>query len=428
MSDGRAIALAALAWLAAAALGFAAAQAEGASRARITWPAFAAQNAFEPAAPALAKPGFLETVTNAAGLPLTRLGGSSREMITAVPLPPAMRQHADHRIHWYSRNSATSATGRYAISWAEIGLAALWRLRPKIDFVAWLTLPRGASPGQAIWDKADDETFWWTRKNEIVRTRFDARTFETAHEVVRKLDGYATLSFGDGEGDISRHGRKVALQGRRWGDRASWLIAYDIATDAVVGERRLEGDIDALSVDPTGAWLAWMDAGVRNRFSVPWGDIAAEPHAFERSGRHGDFVVGADGTVWFATTSGKGVRLWRVDRTNEEGRLHWSVPSSDGHISGLDSAPGKFTYTRYNGGQILLFDLARPNRQAILGYTRHCEGDEFGAPLSYAREPRGSAAMDGRYLVFASDWCAGAAGAPRQPEMYVIELPLERGE
>ena len=411
-----------LLWLAAAT------GAVAAPRVPVAWPAFLPESAFQPAAPALRRPGFLETIENAAGHPLTRLGGSSREMISALPLPPAMRQGPDHRIHWYSRMSATSATARYAISWLESGLAALWRLQPKMDFVAWLTAPRGASPGQVIWDKTDDAAFWWTRSNQIVRTRFDVRTFETRHEVVHVFKGYATVSFGDGEGDISRDGGKVALQGRRPGNPESWLIAYDIPARAVAGERRLSRDIDALSVDPTGGWLVWTDSKVRQRFSVPWIDIDAAPFTFERSGRHGDFVVDAKGVVWFATTSGKGIRLWRVDRDNEEGVLHWSVPSSDGHISGMDGAPGKFTYTRYNGGQIILFDTARPNRQAILGYTRHCERDEFGAPYSYAREPRGSAAMDGRYLIFATDWCAAGGTPSRQPEMYAIELWRGRKE
>lgn len=397
---------------------------------RVIWPELVPEEAFESVAPLLRKPGFLETVTNAAGYRLTRLGGSRTEMSARVPLPSTGSYYRDHRTHWYSRSSATSATGLYAISWIKYGFAALWRLRPEVDFVAWLEISGEPNDEQALWDKSEEAAFWWTRGNELMLTRFDERTFEPAHETVRVFEGYSEITFGTDEGDFSLNGDKVALQSRRRGDDHTWLIAYNIKKDRVVGERRLEGDINSLSVDPSGSWITWRNEAVRKHFSLPWSDIEATPTMFDSWIRHGDLVVDAAGIVWFARTSGRGVLLYRVDGSTKEGILHWVGDSADtdGHISGIDGAPGKFIYTRYKGGQVILLDIAQPNRQAVIGYTRHCETDEYGSPSSYSRQPRGSSSIDGRYIVFDSEWCgedAGVRGRQDLPDMYVIELPFE---
>ncbi|MEQ1860294.1 MAG: hypothetical protein ABMA13_10185 [Chthoniobacteraceae bacterium] len=122
---------------------------------------------------------------------------------------------------------------------------------------------RNKSPGTEVrWHPKQPDNMVWVKGNEI--GLWDVRADKA--QVIATLVGYSDFHIGPWEGNLSRDGRKIVVNGMKGGERAAF--AYDLHEKRKWPDLALDGiDVDWVSVSASGKFLV-----VNGKFSGDKGD------------------------------------------------------------------------------------------------------------------------------------------------------------
>lgn len=395
------------------------------------------------------RPAFCTPVTDPqTGYVLARMGGTNSEMTTTFAMPAGSSWDSDHGKHWYNTMPAVNCNDTLAISNARKGVAAVWDVQT-MKHLGWAKAvgstsePESSGPQrQVLWDKLDPLKYYFCSQNRIMSgtiTRLPGppATISTVVAQVYQFTGYDMVSFGDTKGDLSRDNKRTTMVGKKNGvTNAVTVIAFQLDTLTIAGTRDIADtwnvgdkvnrwdDFDGAMVDPTGQYIVY-DSGAAGIFSLPWDSVgnASVPWTHVTTAtRHGELVVGPDGVTpyWVRNSNMNGIRRHVLSTVNNDGESVWTVGGSDGHMSGIDGWPGKFTFSRYKDGGIYLFDMANPGYSYYLGNSRHYKKDAVGEPWDYGHQPKASMSATGRSIMFISD---NGSNASNISYVYLLKMP-----
>ncbi len=213
------------------------------------------------------------------------------------------------------------------------------------------------------------------------------------------FEGYkATL--GPWEGSISADDKYVVITNESGGVPVEASL-YNIETDKVISTKSFSGDIDWITITPSGNYIVVNDRGNNNI------DVYDLNFTYLRTigigSQHGDFGVDSEGNeVWVQ------VIPLSMSRLSDGKYTRLLEPNIGGHISGRGfNNPGwALVSTDINSDEFnystQLFEIKLDGSGIIrhFGYAR-------SSCTTYENYPMGSVSRDGKRVIFNSDWLYG---------------------
>ena len=243
------------------------------------------------------------------------------------------------------------------------------------------------------WSNVDPKIRYFCSGDKFKKVNIETEEVTELHT----FPGY-NVTVGPYEGNISADDKYVVITNES-GGIAIGASLYDIELDSVISTKTLSGDIDWVSVPPSGDYIV-----VNNRGA---GKIEVYDLNFNflrnvgYGSQHGDFGVDSEGNeVWIQVIP---VSMYRLS-DGEATRL--LAQSTGGHISGrgfnnpgwalvtLDINPGSYATE--------IFEVKLDGSGIIrnFGHTR-------SSCTTYDNYPMGSVSPDGKKVIFNSDWLYG---------------------
>ena len=367
-----------------------------------------------------------------------RLGGSPVEMYNAlkdINIPNGEISEA-HAQHWYSRTTPTNHDESYVLGAGtrKSGFSALWRLSDK-KLVAWVPSVKhemDQQQRQLLWDKKENNVYWYTQKNDLIKASINFTTYKVKTEVWDTFPNYQFVTFGFGEGGFSDNGQRVVLAGKKE-DGLTYFFPYVVTSKRILPSRKLthtpNEKFDWVSVDPSGQYIVFTDnhGGLKTLVVPFWSAAKSKPVLLYQDTKHSDFVVDASGTSWLVHGDWRGLFASRLaDGFNKK---VWPDTSMDtdtskkitvsGHVSRVANKPGVVLVSRNEDGGFYFMNIDKPGKSYYVGNAYQGIGpkeahdskssEKWGVNLhgevtSYHREPRGSASSSGKYVFFVSDY------------------------
>lgn len=368
-----------------------------------------------------------------------RLGGNKAEMHLNGSKNPE-KMSLPHAQHFYSRTRPTNRSETYALGAAgkRSPYVALWDLK-KHKFVAWL--PAGKNEQhyqqrQILWDRHDENVYWFTQGNQLERATIDFKTYETKVETWDTFPHFSYITFGYGEGDFSDNGERLVLAGEAKNKTAIYQ-RYDVKQRKKYPIRLLNNGTsitDWVSVDPTGQYIVYAQENPQKTMQLPFLP-STENTAVELLDdlKHSDFVLDKNGEPWLSYGNWQGLfairikdgyrkRVWPTLLEDVSHVNCKEVPceTASGHVSRVKNIPGMLLISGNIDGGLYFMNIDEPGMSAYVGNTYQGKApealsknkvelerlgvNEHGEVTEYLREPRGSASQSGRYVFFTSDY------------------------
>lgn len=368
-----------------------------------------------------------------------RLGGSKDEMHLEGTKNPE-KMSLPHAQHFYSRTRPTNRTETYALGAAgkRSPYVALWDLK-KHQFVAWL--PAGQNEQhyqqrQILWDRHDENVYWFTQGNQLQRATIDFTTYATKVETWDTFAQFRYITFGYGEGNFSDDGERLVLAGEAKNNTAIYQ-RYEVKQRKKHPIRLLHNGksiTDWIGVDPTGQYIVYAQENPQKTKQLPFLPTAGRASVeLLDDVKHSDFVLDKQGEPWLSYGNWQGLfairvkdgyrkRIWPslltdVDQVDCESV---TCETASGHVSRVVGIPGMVLISRNIDGGLYYMNIDEPGMSAYAGNSYQGRApkvlsknkaelerlgvNEHGEVTEYLREPRGSASQSGKYVFFASDY------------------------
>ena len=369
-----------------------------------------------------------------------RLGGDNAEMGGSVSYPEGNGAIGIlHAQHFYSKTSPTNSSESHVLSSGGQNqrYAALWRLSDR-KLVAWVPGPERQAhiqQRQLLWDKKQDNVYWYAEANRLVRAVIDFSTYRVETQVWERFDDYQYITFGFGEGNFSDNGERLVIAGKSALNDYLYFTPYEVLARKKHPARQVtfvdQTEFDWVGVDPTGEYILFDRRKPEKQTVVVSFEQAsvAEPHLIYPHTKHSDFVIDQSGVSWivygnwqglFASrlSDGKDKKIWPLDNQGGNTGSEGNNITASGHVARVASIPGLVLVSRNYDGGLYFMNIDQPGASVYLGNTRHGrkpEGEpaektnywgvnEHGETTFYKREPRGAVSASGRYVFFVSDY------------------------
>ena len=253
-----------------------------------------------------------------------------------------------------------------------------------------------------------------------VLSRLDVRTGEV--ETVRAFDEYEACSIGEAEGSLTYDDGRVVLTCE--GGRASGreIVAYDIASDAVLGRAEARSDMNWAAFSPYGNWVLVENNDPNTSTDeelVRYDADMTDPVKLTDDRAHGDFGIDADGDEVYVMIDWEYVFYVRLEdgaRVNLQVTKDGGASAGHGHLScrNLDR-PGWCYISSYDQGRAgaVRIGIANPEpvgetyggRSLYEGFSEYQPWGYHRSSLDgYASTPKGTASPSGTSMIITSDW------------------------
>lgn len=158
------------------------------------------------------------------------------------------------------------------------------------ELIKWMS----SAPTMGSWSSIDPKKIYSVQSNNFVSYNVDSESTT----VLRTFSQYSSISFGEGEGNISNDDRYIGLVGRAGCGRV--LFVYDILNNQILGSKDIgcSGDMDWFSVSQLGnfAVVQWHDNGNGTTQGIKSYNLnmTNEIHVHDMTG-HGDIGIDQEG-------------------------------------------------------------------------------------------------------------------------------------
>ncbi len=257
------------------------------------------------------------------------------------------------------------------------------------------------------WSNVKPDIAYFCSGNQFKKINIETEEITTLHT----FQGYKA-TIGPWEGSISADDKYVVITNESGGVPVEASL-YDIEANNVISTKSFSGDIDWITITPSGNYIVVNDRGNQNM------DVYDLNFNYLRTvgigSQHGDFGVDSEGNeVWVQ------VIPLSMARLSDGKYTRLLQPNIGGHISGRGfnnpgwalvstDINGEFNYTTQ------LFEIKLDGSGTIrhFGYART-------SCTTYENYPMGSVSRDGKRVIFNSDWKYGT-GSGGDAVAYISE-------
>jgi hypothetical protein len=365
--------------------------------------------------PNMPRPEYLETVKEPAfGNRVTRISDQTK---MGVDL-----SNEQHIRNVYSKKSAWNADG---------SIVMLASVRPALLLSAtnYRLIKRVQQPEDATWSNTKPNILYGVQSRLGNLIAFDTKTEKTT--VIKHFDGFASLSLGRGEGNLSDDDRWAALYAKD-ANGDGYAITYDLSTGKQAIQNLGPTEPDWIGMSHSGKYviIQWQTGGSGDRKGVTvWDTNLKYLRNISSCASHGDVAYDTTGREIYVsgtdcqTTSSVPCKesatysAYPLDGSQSFPLVSKSVGSNAnaGHISGRNINRKGWIYlsvyssiARYAGKDevfALKIDPKQPGTRPIVNRFSHVHHDP---DLPYATIPFAVPNADGSKVLFGSEWNMGA--------------------
>ncbi len=250
-------------------------------------------------------------------------------------------------------------------------------------------------------------------------------------QVLNPLAGYTGANFGKNKGNLSSDGKMLAILATR-ADGKTVTFAYNLETGQKYPDIDLSSEyrVGWTTISPKGSYIVSYSLGViadthqRRRVFTTDGKLLQTWSEYERPG-HGDFMIDSNGDeVAIGRSKSDPDKFKIIKRRLVDGKVTVISPpcyASHCSVRNLRDPGWVFaTFTRSAGKSDYALYSSEVTALATDGSLKVRRLAQTNAvPNGYYTEPHGSPSLDGKKVIFASNW--GVATGPIAA--YVAEFP-----
>lgn len=367
--------------------------------------------------PTMARPGYLSPIPD----PIFKT------RVTRIADQSTFGMSDKYIRHAYSKNQPWNSDG------SLIMLDYIYPA-PILDGKTYKFVRRIRQPSQAIWSNKDPNKTYGTyaNTNKFVSCNMATNAYTTLHTFTE----YDSISIGEGEGNLSKNDRYIALQAKKGSN--TYMLVYDIPNDIVVSTRNLAGLWpNSISMSQSGNYVVvdWDGVGTQRNTGL---EVFDSNLNFRRQistyTNHGDIGYDTSGNEVYVMRSNDwnaGIVSIRLDNGVQKSVLggtdayrlgsNWS-----NHISCRNiRRPGWCYYSDAEPSsesasmafqEVIAIKL--DGSQTVERFAHQYSSDN----MSYGAYPMAVPNRDGSKVLWASEW-KGGSNVPVYS--YVAEMPVK---